>query len=257
MSKIALGKSGKKTVEIDLDVLLRTRGIVQGNSGCGKTFTLKRILEQLFGKVQVIVLDIEGEFASLREEFGFVLVGKGGETPADCRSAAMLAHRLLELRASTICDLYEMKASERHRWVRLFLEAVIDAPKHLWHPVIFVIDEIHTLCPEKGAGESEAADAIIGLATRGRKRGYCLIGATQRIGKFRKDAAAELLNIFVGMTFIDIDRKRAAESLGIPKSEERKLFDVIKVTEPGNFWALGSAVSKERVLVHVGPLKTT
>jgi len=169
----------------------------------------------------------------------------------------MLAHKLLELRASAICDLYEMKASERHRWVRIFLEAMIDAPKHLWHPVVFVIDEIHVLCPEKGSGESEASDAIIGLATRGRKRGFCLIGATQRIGKFRKDAAAELMNILVGMTFIDIDRKRAAEALGIPKSEERKFFDEIKVATEGSFWALGRAISKERVLVKIGPIKTS
>jgi hypothetical protein len=257
MSKIALGKSGKKVVAIDLDILLRTRMLVQGNSGSGKTHTLKELAEQLFGKVQVIIIDPEGEFATLREKFGYVLVGKGGETPADCRSAAMLAHRLLELRASAVCDLYEMKASERHRWVRLFLEAAIDSPKSLWHPVVFIIDEIHTVCPEKGAGESEAAEAVIGLATRGRKRGFCLVGATQRIGKFRKDAAAELLNVLVGMTFIDIDRKRAAESLGIPKSEERKFFDEIKVTEPGNFWALGRAVSKERILVRVGPVQTT
>lgn len=255
MSKIAIGKAGGKTIFLDLNLLLRTRALVQGNSGSGKTHTLQVLAEQLFGKVQLIIIDPEGEFSILRKGFDFLMVGKGGDTPADCRSAAVLAHKLLELRASAICDLYEMKASERHRWVRLFLEALVDSPKHLWHPVVVIIDEFHLFAPEKGAGESEAAEAVISLATRGRKRGLCLVGATQRIGKLRKDVAAELLNVLVGMTFMDIDRKRAAETLGIPKEELRDFFAQVKTMDEGNFFALGRAISKERLLVKINDVR--
>ena len=254
---VVLGLAHGHKVALDVDVLLRTRLLVQANSGAGKSWLLRRLAEQLFGAVQVILLDPEGEFATLREKFGYVLVGKGGETPADTRSAALLAHKLLELRASAVCDLYEMKPFDRHRWVRLFLEALIDAPKRLWHPLVVIVDEAHQFCPEKGAGESEAADAMIGLATRGRKRGFCAVFATQRLGKLRKDAASELLNVLVGGTFIDIDRKRAAEALGIPPSDQRAFFDEIKVLEPGRFWALGRAISKERILVAIGSVQTT
>jgi len=257
MTNINIGKSGKHQVAFDLDVLLRTRLLVQANSGGGKSWLLRRIAEQAFGKVQVIIIDPEGEFVTLREKFDYVLVGKGGDTPADVRSASMVAHKLLELNVSAVCDLYEMKASDRHKWVRLFLESLIDSPKNLWHPVIVIVDEAHTFAPEKGAGESEASDAMIGLATRGRKRGFCAVFATQRLGKLRKDAAAELLNVLVGMTFIDIDRKRAAESLGIPSVETHSFFDQIKIIDPGKFWALGRAVSKDRVLVDVGDVQTT
>jgi len=257
MTKINIGTSGKQGVFFDLDVLLRTRLLIQANSGGGKSWLLRRIAEQAFGKVQVIIIDPEGEFVTLREQFDYVLVGKGGDTPADIRSASLVAHKLLELNASAVCDLYEMKASDRHKWVRVFLEALIDAPKNLWHPVIVIVDEAHTFAPEKGAGESEASEAMIGLATRGRKRGFCAVFATQRLGKLRKDAAAELLNVLVGMTFIDIDRKRAAESLGIPTSEIHGFFDQIKIIDPGNFWALGRAISKDRVLVNIGDVQTT
>lgn len=257
MSKIIIGNHGKRNIFIDLVVLLWTRLLIQSNSGGGKSWLLRRLIEMAFGKVQIIVIDPEGEFATLREKYGFVLVGKGGETPADCRSAALVAHKLLELGASAICDLYEMKASDRHRWVRIFLEAMVDAPKHLWRPVLFIIDEGHQFAPEKGAGESEASDAVIAMATRGRKRGFGLAIATQRLGKLRKDVAAELMNVMVGMTFIDIDRKRAAETLGIPPSDMRKFNDDIKMVEPGNFWMLGRAISKDRVLVKVGAIETT
>jgi len=257
MTKVAIGKHENKTVSLDVDSLLATRLLVQANSGKGKSHLLRRIAEQLFGKIQVIIIDPEGEFATLREKYGYVLVGKGGETPADPRSAALVAHKLLELRASAVCDLYEMKPATRHEWVKKFLDAMIDAPKNLWHPCVVIVDEAHVFCPEKGAGESEASDAMIGLATRGRKRGFACVFATQRLGKLRKDAAAELLNIMVGGTFIDIDRKRAADALGVYGADLHKFFDEIKVMERGYFFALGPAISVDRVLVHVGEVETT
>lgn len=121
MSKIDIGTSGLRSVWLDVNTLLRTRMLVQANSGKGKSWLLRRIAEQLFAKVQVLIIDPEGEFATLREKFGYVLVGKGGETPADPRSAALVAHKLLELRASAVCDLYEMKPFARHEWVQKFL----------------------------------------------------------------------------------------------------------------------------------------
>jgi hypothetical protein len=257
MSYIVLGKSGAHNAKLDIDILLRTRLLIQANSGGGKSYLLRRIAEQLFGKVPVIIIDPEGEFATLREKFGFVFVGKGGETPADPRSAALVAHKLLELRASAVCDLYEMKPSERHRWVRLFAEAIVDAPKKLWRPTIFIVDEVHTFAPERGAGESEASEALIGMATRGRKRRFCSIWATQRLGKVRKDATAEFLNRLVGSTFEDVDLKRAAELLSI-RPEDRREFDAeMRVLEPGNFYGLGRAIAKERILIHIGPVETS
>ena len=259
MSKIIIGTgiNSGKPIGFDLKTLILTRLLIQANSGGGKSWLIRVLAEQAFGKIQLIIIDKEGEFATLRERFDYVLAGKGGETPADVRSAGMLAHKLLELNASAVCDLYDLKISDRHRWVRLFLESLLDAPKSLWHPVLVVVDEAHIFCPEKGAGESEASDAMIALASQGRKRGFCAVFATQRLGKLRKDAAAELLNILIGQTFIDIDRKRAAEALGTPRSEERKFFEEMKVMEPGLFFALGRAVSKERVLVSIGKVATT
>lgn len=258
MSKITIGhEPSGKAVTIDLDLLLRTRMLLQANSGKGKSWLLRRLAEQLFGKVQVIIIDPEGEFATLREEFDFVLVGKGGETAAHPKIAAMTAQRLLELRACAVCDLYEMKPSERHAYVKAFMEALLDAPKTLWHPLVIILDESHTFCPEKGSGESEASEAVIGMATRGRKRGYCLVAATQRLGKFRKDAASELLNVGIGGTFIDIDRKRAADALGVYGQDLHPFFDEIRMLDKGRFYFLGPAVSTERVLVNVGPVQTT
>lgn len=258
MKSVTIGVSKNKNIGIDIDVLLRTRLLIQANSGGGKSWLLRRLAEQLWGKVQIIIIDPEGEFSTLREKFGFVLVGDGGETPVSSRSAALLAHKLLELRASAVCNIYDgVKPAARHEWVRLFLDSLVDSPKKLWHPVVVIVDEAHKFCPERKAGQSEASEAMIRLATDGRKRGFAAVWATQRLAKLNKDASAELLNRLVGPTFEDLDLERAADLLSVPRSEQKDFFLQMKTLEPGNFYALGRAISKERVLLRIGNVSTT
>jgi DNA helicase HerA-like ATPase len=76
---------------LDLPRLIESRLLVQANSGGGKSWLLRRLLEQSHGKVQQIILDPEGEFGTLREKYDYVLAGKGGNTPAEPRSATLQA----------------------------------------------------------------------------------------------------------------------------------------------------------------------
>lgn len=237
---------------MDLPKLIAGKLLVQANSGGGKSWLIRRLVEQAYGKVQIIILDPEGEFSTLREKFDFVLAGKGGDTPADPKSAALLARRLLELEVPAIVDLYELHPQERKRFVRLFLESMVNAPKELYHDVLVVLDEAHMFAPEKG--ESEALGSVIDMASRGRKRRYSLVLATQRISKLHKDAAAECNNKLIGRTSLDIDRKRAADELGITSKEE---VLALRMLQPGEFFAFGPAISDEVIKVKVGEVQTS
>lgn len=238
-------------VACNLELLIETRMLIQAQSGGGKTTALRRILEQTHGQVQHLVIDPEGEFSTLREQFDYVLAARShGETVAHPRSAALVAHRLLELGASAILDIYELKAPDRVEFVRRFLEALVEAPRALRHPVLVVIDEAHVFCPEKG--QAESAPAVIDLCARGRKRGLCPILATQRLSKLHKDAAAELRNVLVGATGLDIDQQRAGDVLGFGKAERLALRD-LKWRE---FFAYGPALSPGVVKVTIGATKT-
>ena len=97
---------------------------------------------------------------------------------------------------------------EIREWVRRAFEELIHLPRELWRPLLVALDEAHLFCPERGSGESVATQAVIDVATLGRKRGYCLIAATQRLSKLHKDCAAELLNKLIGFTD-DVDLQRA------------------------------------------------
>ncbi len=237
---------------IDVARLIESRLLVQANSGGGKSWALRRLLEQTYAHVPQIVIDVEGEFHTLREKFDYVLAGqKGGDCPADTKSAAMLARRLLELNVSAIVDIYELGAN-RARFVRLFLDALVNAPRELWHPTLVVIDEAHMFAPE--SGHAESADAVKDLMTRGRKRGFCGVLATQRISKLHKDAAAECNNKLIGRSSLDIDMKRAGAELGFTTRED---LQKLRTLAPGSFYAFGPALSDEVRLVTIGAVATT
>src|SRR5579872_2937320 len=225
-------------VSINIDRLVETRMLIQANSGAGKSWAIRRLLEISHGRVQHLVIDVEDEFHTLREKFDYVLAGRhGGDCPADVRSAPLLARRLLELNVSAIIGIFELKHHDRIRFVRLFLESLVNAPRELWRPVLLIVDEAHMFCPQ--SGEAESAGAVIDLMTRGRKRGFCGILATQRLSKLHKDAAAEANNKLIGRSGLDVDMKRAGEELGFTTKEQMlSLRDL----EPGEFYAFGPAL---------------
>jgi uncharacterized protein DUF87 len=243
VSKPTLGAFvGARVATLDLPRLLETRMLIQANSGNGKSRALRRLLEQTAGKVQQLIIDPEGEFATLREKHDVVVCSAaGGDALAHPRTAGLLARRLLEVEASAVLDISELKAHERHSFVRLFLAALVEAPKSLRHSALVVLDEAQIFAPEKGQGESEAGAAVIDIATRGRKRGLCLVAATQRISMLHKAVAAECKNRLIGGTSLDVDVKRAAFDLGMPPKEALAL---LRALAPGHFYAFGPALGQ-------------
>lgn len=256
MSIVTLGELvGDGLLRVDLPTLVDTRALITGNSGAGKSRLLRRLAEQAFGKVQIIVLDPEGEFATLREKHDFLLAGKGGEVPAEPRAAALLARRLMELRASAILDLYDLKIHDQRSFVKLFLESLLELPRDQYRPVLLMVDEAHKFCPEKSHGEAESTEAVTALMSQGRKRGLCGILASQRLSKLAKDAAAEAANAFIGRTTLDVDQKRAADALGLTSAADKV---ALRDLDNGVFHAYGPALSHKGVVqFRGGPVATT
>ena len=64
--RVNMGTDGAgAAVAIDLEELLATRLLVQGNSGSGKSHLLRRLLERSAGQVQQVIIDPEGDFVTL------------------------------------------------------------------------------------------------------------------------------------------------------------------------------------------------
>ncbi len=200
-----------------------------------------------------ICCKITGTFRTLRERFEYLLLGSLSDEvdyPLTTENAAQLATTLLEMRTSAIMDLYEFLPSQRQQIVRLFLEALINAPKHLWHDCLALVDESHVFCPERGAAEAKAA--VEALCSRGRARGFCAVLATQRISKLSKDAVAECNNKLIGRAGVDVDMKRSNEALEFPAKSQ-----ALTKLSPGEFFAFGPAISPTVQKIMIGPVQTT
>lgn len=240
-----------KDISIDLPKLIQSRAVILANSGGGKSWAIRRIAEQANEQIQTIIIDPEGEFSSLREKYDFILAGKDADVPVEVRSASLLATKLLELGKSAIIDLYELSKQDRQRFVKVFFNTMVDAPKELYHPVLLILDEAHDYAPE--GKPSEATQAVEDMASKGRKRGYCLIPASQRISKLSKNVSAECNNKLIGRASQDIDMKRAGDELGFNKEKTVELRQL----QPGEFFAFGTAISDEVIKVRIGEVKTS
>lgn len=246
-------KTGRP-VKVDLKKIIEGRMLIQANSGGGKSYAIRKFAEVTNGHVQQIIIDIEGEFSSLREKFDYLLIAKEGDIQLNLKSAELLARRLLELNISTIIDLYELKHQDRIKFVKLFFDSMINAPKELWHPCLVILDEGHIFAPEKGAGEAESAEAVKDMATRGRKRGFALVVATQRLSKLDKNVVAELNTKLIGRSSLDVDMKRSAYELGFTQKED--IFSLRSLNK-GEFYAFGSGLSDSIIKIKIGKVETT
>ncbi len=242
-------------VLIDLEELLATRLLVQGNSGSGKSHLLRRLLERSAGQVQQVVIDPEGDFVTLGPTYGHVVIEA---TDYSEREIARIAGRLREHRASVVLSLEGLEAEGQMRCAATFLSAMFDAPREHWYPALVVVDEAQLFAPTTGGEVAEdvrraSLSAMTNLMCRGRKRGLAGVIATQRLAKLAKNVAAEASNFLMGRTFLDIDMARAADLLGM----ERRQAEAIRDLPRGTFLALGPAVCRRPQTVKIGAVETS
>ena len=254
-AQVVIGEAESgEPLRIDIEELLATRLLVQGNSGSGKSHLLRRLLEESSGLVQQVVVDPEGDFTSLADHFDHVVIDGSSHSTAEIEA---LAERTREHRASVVLALDGLDVEQQIRCAAHFLTALFEAPRQHWYPALVVVDEAQMFAPAASGEISEdtrrlSLNAMTNLMCRGRKRGLAGIVATQRLAKLAKNVAAEASNFLMGRTFLDIDMARAADLLGM----ERRQAEQIRDLDRGRFLGLGPAISRRPVKVRIGPVKS-
>ena len=246
--------SGGQVAKLDIEELLATRLLVQGNSGSGKSHLLRRLLEQSAPWVQQVIIDPEGDFVTLADKFGHLVVD-GERTEAEL---AGIANRIRQHRVSCVLTLEGLDIEQQMRAAAAFLNGMFDADREFWYPVLVVVDEAQMFAPSVGGDVSEdsrkmSLGAMTNLMCRGRKRGLAGVIATQRLAKLAKNVAAEASNFLMGRTFLDIDMARAADLLGM----DRRQAEMFRDLQRGNFVALGPALSRRPLPIVIGNVETS
>lgn len=241
-------------LELDLVKLIEGRLLIQALSGAGKSWTLRRLLEQSAARIQQIVIDPEGEFASLSDLLGHLHI-EGHQLGAE--ELVTLGRRVREHRLSVVLDLSQLGRVEQMRAVAAFFFALIEAPKEQWHPALVAVDEAHIFAP---FGSDVPADvrkvsvsAMTDLMGLGRKRGLVGILATRRLARIAKSVISDVHNFLIGANTLDLDIKRAAETIGW---STRKAFDRLPMLKAGEFLAVGYAFSSSPSMIKVGPVRS-
>ena len=233
--------------------LIGSRAVIQGASGAGKTYAIRRILETTHGRMQHIVFDVEDELFTLRERFDYVLIGgDGADAPLSEDTAGELAITLLELGVSAILQLNDLGLAGQRRVIARFLSGLMKAPRPLWHPVLITLDEAHRYAPQSAPVES--SEAIVNLATAGRKRGFGALFATQRLSQLSKDVLGQCPNRIMGRVDQALDRRVAADTLGFAASsaEAQSLMQLSH-----EFWVVGPAFAPQPRRMRFSPAVTT
>jgi len=239
---------------LDLEELLATRLLVQGNSGSGKSHLLRRLLEQSAPWVQQCIVDPEGDFVTLAEKFGHVVV----DAARTENELTGIAGRIRQHRVSVVLNLEGLDVEQQMRAAAAFLGGMFDADRDHWYPVLVVVDEAQLFAPAAAGEVSDEArklslGAMTNLMCRGRKRGLAGVIATQRLAKLAKNVAAEASNFLMGRTFLDIDMARAADLLGMDRRQAEQFRDL----ERGHFVALGPAIARRPLPVVIGAVETS
>src|SRR6202166_4881840 len=239
---------------LDLEELLATRLLVQGNSGSGKSHLLRRLLEQSAPWVQQAIIDPEGDFVTLAERFGHLVIDAEAHTEHGLQLAG---ERARIHRVSTVLNLEGLDAEHQLRRAAAFLGGLFEVDRDHWYPMLVVVDEAQLFAPAVAGEVSDEArklslGAMTNLMCRGRKRGLAGVIATQRLAKLAKNVAAEASNFLMGRTFLDIDMARAADLLGM----ERRQAEAIRDLPRGTFLGLGPAISRRPVSVRIGAVDT-
>ena len=253
-AKVLLGETLKGAkVELGLQELATGRTFVCAISNGGKSHTMRRVVEQTFGQVGVIIVDVEGEYCSLREDphYPFLIIGK--DIPLVPEAAEFLADQILSNDLSVIIDGSDVNLDEAtfqefiQRFILRFL--VLETAKR--KPYLFIFEEADELAPERNFAKSLCGPAIMRLAKKGRKRGCGMITVTQRPQSVAKGVISQSRGKIIGQLDWQPDKEVVEKFARIP----HEIADKLDTFKRGDFYVSGDFIAKPAI-VHVGPVIT-
>ena len=190
VGEVSAGENAGAIVELPVVDVLTGRGFVTGKSGSGKSNSASVVCEKLLDDgYGILIVDIDGEYYGLKEEYEILHVGADEECDLQVgvEHAEKIAELALEGNVPIILDvssfLDESKARELLTEVTKQLFA---KEKKLKQPFLMLVEEVHEYIPE-GGGVDECGQMLIKVSKRGRKHGLGIVGISQRPADVKKD----------------------------------------------------------------------
>ncbi|GGM70064.1 DNA-binding transcriptional ArsR family regulator/polyhydroxyalkanoate synthesis regulator phasin [Halarchaeum rubridurum] len=178
------------SLRLPTEEVLTGRAFITGKSGSGKSNSVSVVIEELLERqYPVLVVDTDGEYYGLKEEYELLHAGAddGCDIQVSPEHAERLATIALEENVPVILDVSGFLDEDAAD------ELVFETAKHLFakekklkKPFLLVVEEVHEYIPE-GAGMGETGRMLIKVGKRGRKHGLGVVGISQRPADVKKD----------------------------------------------------------------------
>ncbi|MDS0276461.1 DUF87 domain-containing protein [Halomicroarcula sp. S1AR25-4] len=179
-----------QSVDIPVVELLTGRGFITGKSGSGKSNTASVVAEKLLDNgFGLLIVDIDGEYYGLKEEYEILHVG--GDEECDIQvteeHAGKIASLALEQNVPIILDVSSfLDEEEAEALLTAVARQLFAKAKKQKQPFLMLVEECHEWIPEKG-GMGEVGKMLIKIGKRGRKHGLGIVGISQRPADVKKD----------------------------------------------------------------------
>ncbi|MFB6169343.1 MAG: LAGLIDADG family homing endonuclease [Haloferacaceae archaeon] len=173
----------------DLDVACNDNFVANGvfvHNSNSASVVAERLLDDGF---PLLVVDVEGEYYGLKEEYELLHAGADEECDIQVRPehAGKLASLALEQNVPIILDVSGYLDEEvADELVFETARQLFVKEKKLKQPFLLLVEEVHEYIPE-GGGTTEAGRMLVKIGKRGRKHGLGLLGISQRPANVKKD----------------------------------------------------------------------
>jgi cell division septum initiation protein DivIVA len=184
------GEQPEQSVELPVVEILTGRGFITGKSGSGKSNTASVLAEKLLdNNFGLLIVDIDGEYYGLKEEYEILHVGADEECDIQVGvdHAEKIATLALEKNVPIILDMSSfLDEDEAHDLLTEVSKQLFAKEKKLKQPFLMLVEECHEYIPEKGS-VGECGKMLIKIGKRGRKHGLGIVGISQRPADVKKD----------------------------------------------------------------------
>ncbi|RJT07515.1 ATP-binding protein [Halococcus sp. IIIV-5B] len=189
-SRTEVGDGGDSEITISTDgqtalplaEVVTGRGAILGKSGSGKSNSAMVVIEGLLNRgIPMLIVDVEGEYVSLKEEYEVLHAGAHDEcdVTVSVHSASTIVSTVLDRSVPVVLDVSEFFNDED------LTELIAEVSRRLFNrqkseqkPTLLVLEECHEFIPQRG--KDDASETLIKITKRGRKRGLGILGLSQR-----------------------------------------------------------------------------
>lgn len=194
-----------RDLALPLDIVTQTVGVL-AKRRAGKSYFLRRLVEQLFeANQQVVIADPKGDWWGIRSAAdghapGLPIVILGGEprradVPLEPGAGEIVAKLVVEEQVSALLDLSLLRKHEVATFMTSFLESLyrLKASEKYRTPMMLAIDEADAIAPQRPMkGEERMLGAAEDIVRRGGQRGIGCAMATQRAAVLNKNVLTQV-----------------------------------------------------------------